>query len=129
MTDTIVADVMTTPALTVEPDTSLTSIANAMLDEEIKSIAIIDEECDPVGILTSTDFIQAVSDDAVSNATVGDYMTDEVLTIYRSQSVQDAAELMLEHGVSHIPVVNDEDVIGIVTATDVTEHVAASDDS
>lgn len=130
MSETTVGDIMTTPALTVDPETPLPDIADAMLEERIKSIAVIDEDCNPIGILTSTDFIEVVSDDtSIPERTVEDYMATEIETIRRHRSVDVAAERMLACGISHLPVLSDGDVVGIVTATDITRHLAAGDDS
>lgn len=120
-----VSEIMTTPVLTVDPETSLDEIADAMLAEGIKSIAAIDEECAPVGILTSTDFIQVVSDsESGSEHTVSDYMTSEVVTVSADLSVPDAASLMVDCDISHLPVTDSDGVVGIVTATDIAGYVS-----
>lgn len=119
-----VSEIMTTPVLTVDPETNLDEIADAMLAEEIKSIAAIDEDCNPVGILTSTDFIEVVSNGhAGSDHTVGEYMTTELVTAEQGISIPEAAATMVEHGISHLPVTDGSGVIGIVTATDIAEYV------
>ena len=60
MDDTPVHELMTDPVLTVTDDDSVGDVGTAMLDQEIKSI-VIDEECRPDGILTSTDFIDVAT--------------------------------------------------------------------
>ena len=130
MAESTVADIMTTPALTVDPETPFSDVADAMLEERIKSIAVIDDDCNPIGILTSTDFIEVVSDETtIASQTVGDYMTTEIETIRRGRPVEVAAEKMLACGISHLPVMSDGDVVGIVTATDITRHLARGNDS
>ena len=122
---TPISEIMTTPVLTVDPDTHLGEIADAMLEKEIKSIAAIDEDCVPVGILTSTDFIKVVSDSqSGSELTVRNYMTTDVVTVTPEKSVQEAASTMVTNGISHLPVTESGDVVGIVTATDIASYVS-----
>lgn len=124
MPDTTVTDIMTEPVLTVEPSTPLSEIADAMLEQGIKSIAVVDEDCKPTGILTSTDFIAAVSAGVDSAATVAEYMATDVVTVEPDVTVSGAAAEMFGNDISHLPVVEDDDIVGIVTATDITEYVA-----
>lgn len=56
MIDTV-ADVMTAPVLTLDAATPLDDAAGAMVEAGIKSLVVIDEDCRPVGILTSTDVL------------------------------------------------------------------------
>ncbi|MEF8821185.1 MAG: CBS domain-containing protein [Halovenus sp.] len=121
---TTVSEIMTTPVLTVDPERSLDEIADAMLDQGIKSIAVIDDDCTPVGILTSTDFIEVVSaDQSGAELTVSEYMTTEIVTAPAEISVTQAAAEMVEHKISHLPVIEDGTVVGIVTSTDIARHV------
>ena len=124
MTETDVSHLMTAPVMTVEPDEQLSEVAWAMLEEGIRSIAVIDESCQPVGILTSTDFVQQAADGQdPTEATVGDYMTTPVVTVAPTTSVETAAARLLSEGFNHVPVV-DDGVVGILSTVDVLRHVA-----
>ncbi|WP_336000130.1 cyclic nucleotide-binding/CBS domain-containing protein [Halorientalis halophila] len=127
MSDTAVSDVMTTPVLTVAADETLSEAAWAMRDTEIKSIAVIDADCDPVGILTSTDYVQAAADDvSTDETTVADYMTTDVETVAPDTTVADASEHLLDSGFNHLPVMDDDGVVGILTTTDILRHTAGA---
>jgi len=126
MTETPVSEIMTTPVLTVAPDETLSDAAWAMRDTEIKSVAVIDADCDPVGILTSTDFVQLAADDvAPSETTVEEYMTTTVETIGPDATVSEAATQLLDSGFNHVPVV-DGDVVGILTTTDILQQTTST---
>ncbi|MGZ7108321.1 MAG: homoserine O-acetyltransferase MetX [Methanobacterium sp.] len=61
----------------------------------------------------------------LSDILVGDVMTNEVSKISEELSIDEAARLMLEEKVTHLPVVSNEDkLIGIVTAWDISKAVA-----
>jgi signal-transduction protein with cAMP-binding, CBS, and nucleotidyltransferase domain len=124
MTETEVSQVMTSPVMTVEADEPLSEVAWAMREKEIKSIAVIDESCAPVGILTSTDFVRLAADAAdPGEATVGEYMTEAVETVGPTASVTEVVTHLLTATYNHLPVV-DDGVVGIVSKTDLLEHFA-----
>ena len=116
---------MTEPVLTVEPSAEIAEVAAAMRAQAINSIVVIDDDCRPIGILTSTDFVGVVADGDV-DSTVGDHMTDGVVTTTPTASVEEVARLMIDHDISHVPVVENEEAVGLVSATDLTGHVAGT---
>jgi CBS domain-containing protein len=126
MTPTPVEDLMTTPVLTVAGDEDAAAVAQAMRDQDIKSVVITDEDCQAAGILTSTDFVDLAADDRQPGETsVSAYMTTTVVTAEHDGSVPTVAARMREHDIAHIPVIDDEgQVVGILTATDLTDSLA-----
>lgn len=61
----------------------------------------------------------------LSHTTVSDVMIKEVVTIRRGSSVEDAARIMMDEGVTHLPVISEDGLLeGIVTAWDVSKAVA-----
>ena len=124
-----VHDLMTAPVMTVEADDPLSEVAWAMEEKGIKSLAVVDEACLPVGILTSTDFVHMAADEAVpGEATVGDYMTTGVATATPDTPVEAVTSRLLEGGFNHVPVVDGE-VVGILSTTDILQHVSSRVDA
>lgn len=126
MDDLTVADLMTEPVLTVERDERPGDVARALMDAGIKSVVVIDEDCYPIGILTSTDYV-ALTADGVDpyDTTVGAEMTDGIVTVSHDESVPAAALKMNDHDIGHLPVVNDQgETVGILTGTDLTGYLA-----
>jgi CBS domain-containing protein len=111
---------MTEPVLTVAPDDRVGNVAGAMAAEGIKSVVVIDEACRPEGILTSSDFVEiATAGPAATDAPVSDHMTTGVYTVSVDEPVTAAVEAMLAEEISHLPVVEDDEVVGILSMTDV----------
>lgn len=121
-----VAELMTDPVLTVGADESPGELAEAMVELGIKSVLVTDGDCHPEGIITSTDYLRMTADGVDPHATtVGEFMTDDVVTLGPGERVGTAATLMREEGINHLPVVDDAgEAVGIVSATDLTEHLA-----
>jgi CBS domain-containing protein len=126
MQDTPVKQLMTAPVLTVDPDSPVDEVADAMLEQGISSIVAIDDDCQPVGILTSTDFVRIVARGTPKETTtVGDHMTTEVHTTAPDRPIPAVAGEMVDREVSHFPVVDENgEVVGIVSGADLTDYVA-----
>lgn len=126
MPDIDVRQLMTAPVLTVEPDEPVDEVADAMLEQGIRSIVAVDDDCRPVGILTSTDFVEIVARGTPKDTTtVGDHMTTDIVTTTAERPIPEVASEMVERGVSHFPVIDDDgEVVGIISATDLTDYIA-----
>lgn len=126
MDDIFVARLMSTDLRTVAPDTLVEDAAGTMLAEDIGSVIVVDEDGGLAGILTRTDFVRIVAERKPKDETpVSAYMSTVDVTAGAQDSVRDVADAMIERGVHHVPVVDDEEgVIGIVTSTDIAAYVS-----
>jgi len=126
MDDIFVGRLMTADPVTVSPDTLVEDAATLMLDEAIGSLIVVDEDNDIRGILTSTDFVEIVKESKPkAQTTVERYMSTDVTTTTAQAPIEAVADLMLDEGIHHVPVVDDtEGVIGIISTTDLTAYVS-----
>jgi len=126
MDDIFVARLMNSDLQSVGPDTLVEDAAQLMIDESIGSLIVTDDDNDIRGILTSTDFVEIVKEsDPKAQTTVERYMSTDVLTTTAQEQIQAVADLMLEAGIHHVPVVDEtEGVIGIISTTDLTAYVS-----
>jgi len=128
MTDIFVGRLMSSPVETVAPETPVQQAATVLLDRDIGSVVVVDDDNGLVGILTTTDFVRITADDTATEATVADYMTTDVVTATANGSIVDVAETMVDNGFHHLPVVDDEaGVIGMVTTTDLTVYLSTAE--
>jgi len=130
MIDLHVGEIVTEGLVTVTEAQSLTEAAVAMTDANIKSVIVVDGDDRPVGILTSTDFVEMAADGSTPpESSVSDYMTGDIVTTSPQTTVSEAADLMVDDDISHLPVVDDDDrLTGIVTTTDVAAYVSGLDE-
>ena len=124
--DLFVASLMSTDVKTVTPATLVEDAADVMLDDDIGSVLVVDDDGGLVGILTRTDFVAIVAGQKPKDETpVSEYMTSDVLTAGGGDSIRDVADRMVEAGIHHMPVVDDvEGVIGLISTTDLTAYVS-----
>jgi CBS domain-containing protein len=110
---------MRTRVVTVEPgDTSRLAVLR-MLEEGVGSVAVC-EAGRLVGIFTERDVLALAGDGTDLEAVrVGDVMTREPLTVEADVPVLDAARLMGERRVRHLPVVEGDHLLGMIGIRDV----------
>lgn len=126
MDDVFVAQLMTSDPETVPADTLVEDAANLMLDASIGSVLVVDDDDRLVGILTNTDFVQIVAERKPKDETpIREYMSTDVLTTDAQEPIEDVANRLLEAGIHHMPVVDDDGApIGIITTTDLAAYVS-----
>ena len=126
MDDIYVARVMASDLATVAPDAMVEDTARLMLERGIGSVIVVDEDNHLEGILTTTDFVRIVAEREPKDRTpVSAYMTTDVVTVGAQVPIQEAADVMIDNGVHHLPVVDETaGVVGIVTTTDLTAYLS-----
>ena len=114
-----IGDVMRTRVVTVKTDDSVRLAVLRMLEEGVGSVAVCDGGT-LVGIFTERDVLGLAGDGAELDAVrIGDVMTREPLTVEAGVAVLDAARLMGERKIRHLPVVEGEHLLGMVGIRDI----------
>jgi CBS domain-containing protein len=113
----MIAEIMSRGLLTVEPSLSLQEAARQM-DARHVGAALVLEGAALRGIVTERDVLRAVASGAIEGASVTDCMTEDPETIDASESTGLAASLMIHGGFRHLPVLDGEQVVGIVSIRD-----------
>jgi len=112
------SDLMSSEPLTVEPTTSIQQTAIMMSERRFSSILVmVDDRL--MGIVTDRDIrSRAVAKGLELQQSVMSIMTSEPLTLPPSCSIFDATLFMMQRSIHHIPIVEDEKVVGMITASD-----------
>lgn len=113
------SDVMRVRVVTVEPHESARLAVLRMLEEGVGSVAVADGGR-LVGIFTERDVLRLAGEGTpLDDVRVADVMTTEVTTVSADVSVTDAAALMGERRIRHLPVVEDGRLLGMIGIRDV----------
>ncbi|HVW32764.1 MAG TPA: glucose-6-phosphate dehydrogenase, partial [Acidimicrobiia bacterium] len=108
-----IGDIMTRAVYTVTGDVCVADVAKAMAKGRFGSSVVVDGEHRLVGILTERDVLRAAASGAdLTSATAAAWMTPGPATARLDTDIADAAELMGSRGFRHLPVVDDDRVIG-----------------
>ena len=143
-----IRDVMTTPVVSVTPDTYYADAARLMHEHALASLVVLDKMGSLVGILSEKDLFRAlypkyrefyrtphaVFDEEQYEATVEDlrekpvrtFMTTEILSIGPDEPIMKAGGLMLAHHIHLLPVLDDEKFLGVVSRENVFGAVLKS---
>lgn len=114
-----IGDVMRTRVVTVNADDSARLAVLRMLEEGVGSVAVC-EGGRLIGIFTERDVLGLAGEGTDLDAVkVGDVMTREPLTVDASVAVLDAARLMGERKIRHLPVVEGDHLLGMVGIRDI----------
>ena len=115
---------MTAPVETTTADRSAAAAAKTMRDSGIGALVVLDDADEVSGIVTQSDVLGLVASDAdVANATIEAICSTPVVTVDADANLLDAAELMKDHSVRRLPVFDDDELVGIVTTTDLTHYM------
>ena len=113
------ADLMSRDVLAVEPEDTIGFVAQQMVERNVGS-AVVTDFGRLIGILTERDMLRAVADRVHSSeARAREWMTPNPITASESDPAGEAARTMLENGFRHLPVVEGERAVGIVSLRDV----------
>lgn len=143
MRDSTASDVMAHPVITVGETTDLARVARLMLEKDIGSVVVVDEEGTMSGIVTDSDFAarksripfstfeipqllgQWMGKDGVEeiyrkaqSMKVSEIMTPRVCSVAEDTPVGDVVRLMLDRAIDHVPVVRDGKPVGMVARWD-----------
>jgi CBS domain-containing protein len=113
------------PVYTIEQDERVVHWRRRMIDENLHR-CIVTENGRVVGIVTETDVAVAMrkfreivedrhQDHRIRNLLIKDIMTTPVITIGKDATIDEAAGLMISKGISCIPVMNGDKILGVVT--------------
>ena len=113
------------PLLYATPLDSVFTISNLMKEGKVGSIIIIDQNTDPVGIITERDIVRRLisdgKDPTITKA--ADIMSKPLRTVEEDTHLYDVAKKMVKHKIRRLPVVNDNNtLVGIVTVTDIIKY-------
>lgn len=118
----VVREHMSRNLLSVEPGETITEVAQRMVERNLGAVLVL-EGGRLLGIMTERDLLRAVARGLHGDAVVADYMTEDPETIEPDDTTQHAAVLMIHGGFRHLPVVERDDVVGILSIRDLMRVV------
>ena len=117
-------DLIARPPVSISPDATVGEAARLMRAERISSLIV---EHDPLGIITDRDLRNRVLAEGLSDATpVRRVMSAPATVISADALAFEGLLLMLERGIHHLPLVDGERVVGVVTHTDILRRQSNS---
>ncbi len=125
----IIRELMTGAVITAPPSMPIVDARSLMLKERIRHLPVTDVDGRLLGIVTDRDIRLNLPSKATSlsvweinhllaKLTVGEVMTQSVISVGPDRPARDAAQLMVDHQIGALPVEDTGRLVGIVTETD-----------
>ena len=125
----LVKERMSHPVITVHPEIPIQEAQALMKKERVRRFPVVNKRGRLVGIVSETDILHASPSDAtslsiweanylLSKIIVKNVMTQNVITISTDTPIEEAARIMADNKIGGLPVVGDDEVVGIITETD-----------
>jgi CBS domain-containing protein len=142
-------DFMQTDVLTISPETSIIDIHQLFVEEEIHGAPVVDEAGVVRGVVSTLDLLRAVREEVEPDATTRSYfksewsmpidelparlrevraydvMTRELVAVRSDASVVDVARIMREQHIHRVLVIDDRELVGVVTTFDLLRAFVA----
>ena len=123
-----VGERMTSPVVTVSPDSPIQEVLQTMKNEGIRRTPVV-KDGKLVGIVSEKDLLNASPSIAtslsvwelnylLSKVTVSEMMTKNVITVTAATPIEEAARIMADNKIGGLPVFRGADLVGIITETD-----------
>ncbi len=109
--------------ITVGIDEKITEVTRTLAVERLGAVVVTDDDGKLAGIISERDIVRALNERgaAVQDLGVGDLMTRSVITCTPENSIEEVMELMTSHEIRHLPVVEDDALVGVVSILDVVK--------
>src|SRR5574338_972076 len=107
--------------ITVTQNMTLLEAREVLLKHHVGRLPVLDGNKKPVGIITEKDFVRAIyklGSRPIGKILVRDFMSKNLITVKRTDTIYDCANLMKSHKISSILILDGTNLAGIVTKTD-----------
>jgi CBS domain-containing protein len=113
-----------------QPSVLVSDAMSLMIEKHIHCLVVY-ESNQMCGIISDRDYAHKIVAKGLdpTQVTVGEIMTRHVITIDRAATIADCMKIMSEHRFRHLPVAENDQVIGMISMTDVMRVMMASADS
>ncbi len=121
-----IGDVMTKSVISIDAALTVNETAKMMEDAKVGAVIVMEDNV-PIGIVTDRDFSVKVAAHAYQiTEPIKQIMSSPLFSINSDESVRIAADLMHERKIRKLPVMDDGNIVGIITATDIVNLLATS---
>jgi CBS domain-containing protein len=122
-----VSDIMRKKLETIEDTASVQKTAEKMKERNVSSLVVVDKNGKPLGLVSERDLVRKVCVNRLPTTEVinKEIMSSPLITVSSDSSTSVAADMMLQHNVRHLLVVEKNNLdrpIGIVTPLDFTRY-------
>jgi len=116
----IVKDIMNVNVIMIKPSATIKEAASEMTKNHIGSLVVISATGEAAGIITERDILSHVVAEGrpADGVKVEEIMSKELITVTPEDTLEEAAEIMSSKKIKKLPVIEENKIVGIITASD-----------
>lgn len=113
-------ELMTTGVITAGVDADLGSVAALMRDNKVGSVIVCDSGGRPAAIVTDRDLaVRGMAEQRPLTDPIGEHASRPLVAGEPEMGLEEAAALMVQHRIRRLPVIDKDELVGIVTLDDI----------
>lgn len=112
--------------ITTQPEATVFESIETMTRENVGSIVVTEDDA-VVGIFTERDYLRriALEERAPKETPIGEVMTEGIVTIAPDATVEQCMAMMTDYRCRHLPVVEEDELVGIISIGDCVKHLSS----
>lgn len=114
----------------IAPGTTVLDALQFLAEKDVGALLVLEAD-KIVGIISERDFVRSIAKtgQCLLHTTVQEYMTRDVFSISPDQSIEDCMQLMTRHHIRHLPVLEKDTIVGLISIGDVVKEIISTKDS
>ena len=118
-----VKDIMNKTVSTITPDQTIFETAKIMSSDGVHCVLVVEKDA-PVGLITERDIVvKIIAEKKSLDIKVNEVMSKKLITINPDASLKDAARLMSTNKIRRLPVIKQNKLVGLVSASDFVRNI------
>ncbi len=114
----IAKDIMTKDIITVEPTMTIKKLAMTLIKNQISGAPVTGKNGRIIGVVSEADIVGKKGKD------VRTIMSKKIISVREDTPVEEIAQVMTTHKIKRVPVMHDDEVVGIVSRADIVSAIA-----
>ena len=108
----------------ISPDTIVYHALEIMVEKNVSALLVTENE-KLTGIFSEKDYARKVilKGKSSKETRIGEIMTSNLITVSPDNSIEDCMQLMTDHFIRHLPVMDNDNLVGIISIGDVVKHI------
>jgi CBS domain-containing protein len=130
-----VSELMSSPVRTIAAHATVADAVQTLADAHVSGLPVVGRDGRVLGVITSTDILQAEAEaddrrartQLFDHTAVDELMSTPPLVVAPDVEVREAARMMIDRGVHRLFVVSNEELVGVLSQTDLTRAIGDGD--
>lgn len=121
-----VKDLMTKKVVTIPEDMGIEQICNVLFSNSFSGVPVVNADNKLTGFVSERDIVSAIATGNYLDKKAKDIMRKDIITVKEDTLLSQVSKIFAENPFRHLPVVEKDEIIGIVSRKDITDKLLSS---